>query len=71
MNNTIKTKIINGMKINYRCNEYGVIPEVYFEDPYRVGEIKQGGTIIDIEACIGAFCLRCAKERNCIVYAAI
>lgn len=62
-------EIINGLKINYQSNERVVIPEVYFEDPYRVGEIKQGGIVIDIGVCIGVFSIRCASERGCIVYA--
>lgn len=64
-----KTEIINGTTINYQGNEYGVIPEVYFEDPYKIGEIKENSTAIDIGACIGVFSLRCAKERGCTVYA--
>ena len=64
-----KTEIINGTKINYQGNEYGVIPEAYLEDPYKVREIKQNGIAIDIGACIGTFCLRAAKERGCTIYA--
>ena len=64
-----QTETINGVKIAYRGNEHGVIPEVYYEDPYRVKEIKENGTVIDIGGCIGVFSIRCAKERNCTVYA--
>lgn len=64
-----KTETINGVKIAYRGNEYSVIPEVYNEDPYRVKEIKENGIVIDIGGCIGVFSIRCAKERNCTVYA--
>ncbi len=69
MNPNYKTETINGVKIAYRGNEYGVIPEVYNEDPYRVKEIKENGIVIDIGGCIGVFSIRCAKERNCTVYA--
>jgi FkbM family methyltransferase len=65
----VPTEIINGIKISFSGNEYGVIPEVYFEDPYRVDEIKHGSVVIDIGACIGVFSLRCAKEKDCTVYA--
>jgi FkbM family methyltransferase len=64
-----QTVTISGVKIAYRGNEYGVIPEVYNEDPYRVKEIKENGIVIDIGGCIGVFSIRCAKERNCVVYA--
>ncbi len=63
------TETINGVKIAYQGNEYGVISEVYNEDPYRVKEIKENGIVIDIGGCIGVFSIRCAKERNCTVYA--
>jgi FkbM family methyltransferase len=59
---------IEGLKINYREVDLGVIQEVFFEDPYIIKEINEGSIVIDIGAHIGTFALRCAKERDCTVF---
>lgn len=61
---------INNIKINYHDNstDMGVIKEIFFEDPYRVVDIPNNSLIVDIGSHIGTFSLRCAKEKNCIVY---
>jgi len=64
-------EIINGIKINYHDNstDMGVIKEIFFEDPYKIGNIPINAVVIDVGAHIGTFSARCAFERNCIVYA--
>lgn len=61
----------NGIKIKWRehVDDEAAIQEVFEEDVYRVHEIPKGGVVIDLGAHIGTLTLRCAKERNCFVYA--
>jgi FkbM family methyltransferase len=61
----------NGIKIKLRkcVDDEAVIQEVFEEDVYRVHEIPKGSLVIDLGAHIGTFTLRCAKERDCFVYA--
>lgn len=59
--------VINGIKIRFLSK--AVINEVFFEDPYRIEEIPDGGLVIDIGAHIGTFTLRCTIEKHCTVYA--
>ena len=58
-----------GIKFNLREDEEQVINEAFIEDPYRIETIERGGIVIDIGAHIGTFALRCAIERDCMVYA--
>lgn len=60
---------INELVIFHEENRTGVIREVFKEDCYKIQDIPEGSTVIDIGAHIGTFTLRCAKERNCNVYA--
>jgi len=60
---------INDLIIFYDEASKVVIPEVFTEDCYKIQGIPKGSTVIDIGAHIGTFTLRCAKERNCRVYA--
>jgi FkbM family methyltransferase len=62
---------INDLLIKYHNNstDMGVITEIFSEDPYKFLSIPDNALIIDIGAHIGTFSLRCAKEKNCLVYA--
>lgn len=60
---------INDLIIFYDEPSKGVIREIFTEDCYNIQGIPESSTIIDIGAHIGTFTLRCAKERNCKVYA--
>ena len=62
---------INGVNISYRDNstDMGVITEVFIEDPYKIMDIPNNAVVVDIGANIGTFSVRCANEKNCIVYA--
>ncbi len=62
---------INNMLIKYHDNstDMGVITEIFHEDPYRLLNIPDNAVIVDIGAHIGTFSLRCAKEKNCMVFA--
>jgi len=61
----------NGIKIKLRehVDDEAAIQEIFEEDVYRVNEILKGGVVIDLGAHIGTLTLRCAKERDCFVYA--
>ncbi len=58
-----------GIKFNLREDEEQVVVEAFSEDPYRIETIERGGVVIDLGAHIGTFALRCAVERDCMVYA--
>ena len=58
----------NGIKIMFRECDRGIIDEVFVENPYRVEEIPQGSTVVDVGAHIGTVTLRCAVERGCRVF---
>jgi len=62
---------INGIKIKYRseCDDWAIIKEVFYENPYQVELIPMRGVVVDLGAHIGTFSLRCVKERDCKVYA--
>ena len=62
---------INGVNISYRddSTDMGVITEVFIEDPYKIMDIPNNAVVVDIGANIGTFSVRCANEKNCIVYA--
>ena len=61
---------INDITIYFDHKEdKAIINEVFFEDTYRVSEIPEKSTVLDIGAHIGTFAIRCAHERRCIVYA--
>ncbi len=60
---------INDLIIYHDESSKGVIHEVFTEDCYNIQGIPKCSTVIDIGAHIGTFTLRCAKERNCKVYA--
>jgi len=66
----IELSELNNIKIQFSHPEdKAVIYEVFNQDVYRVGQIAEKATVIDVGAHIGTFALRCAKERNCTVYA--
>lgn len=46
-----------------------VIAEVVERDVYNVSYIPVGSVVVDIGAHIGSFCIKCACERDCMVYA--
>jgi FkbM family methyltransferase len=50
-------------------NAGGVIDEVVKEDCYCVDCIPKGSTVVDVGANIGTFSIRCARERECKVFA--
>lgn len=61
----------NGIRITHRGErDAGVLREVFDEDAYRVAQIPKGSVVLDLGAHVGAFALRCAVERRCIVLAA-
>ena len=62
-------KTINDIIIFHEENRTGVIREVFIEDCYNIQDIPMGSSVIDIGGHIGTFTLRCAKERDCTVYA--
>ncbi len=67
----MSTLTINEIKINYRDNstDNGVIKEIFFEDPYQIKNIPYNSTVVDVGAHIGTFSIRCANEKNSLVYA--
>jgi FkbM family methyltransferase len=65
----ILSEMDNGLKINHRGSvDTGIIEEVFSLDLYKVGQIPKHSVVIDIGANIGTFSLRCAYERDCMVY---
>jgi len=60
---------ISSIKILHRKEDKAVINEVFYENSYKVDQIREEALVIDIGAHIGTFSLRCAKEKGCAVYA--
>jgi len=65
----MRTIEINGIKFKFGRHGRGVITEVFKEDCYNIHSIPKESIVLDIGAHIGTFALRCAKERDCHVYA--